>query len=521
MRAIASPFSAAALLMSCCGMALVGAVHSASAEDKYNGVNDVDLTYQQLARQVANTSIIWVDSNYRQIHKERSIGQIAETFGKAMDEFRKSSKNIKLEPMHATAVYEGLGGFAIPLSPAEAQRALDQMRTTSFDKDTGNSLSVSPDMIVSIMDATDCLDRDAREIDTTTLPPNTTPIGVKRVGGGGADMSATAQHKVWIIDTGLDNASKFIHVDADNAANCTVTIAAAGALAGSTICQPSNEHKFTRDLADRIGHGTMLAGIIAATPSSASAPGLVGVAPGVTVVPLKIFDRNPDINLSGPPLAALDYVAQRATAGDIVNISWGAAWLEGMDRDRTNIETMLGPLGHKTGLIARLQKLVTDQNLKLVVAAGNVDSTIRPSWVQLVMPAGAGSYPKPNMGCGICTVSAVESSQDSNGQWTDTFWFDQPATLQQSPHFGSNYGRNPPDFAEPGVAVLSIWPKKNDRANRVNSCSGTSFAAAYLSGVLARGEVAADYNVTGDPDSPTDKKGADPVGVLAKPQQAQ
>lgn len=515
MRAIASRFSAIALLLSCCSMTALS-IGTARAEDVKPKASSVDLSYHSLERLVANTSIIWVDQDYQQIHQDASVPRLIEGFGKALAHYLKPEEGIKPEPIQPTAFYESLGAYVLPVSPDDAQGALDHLEdveglSPEDARAIRETFVVSPDMIVSILNATDCADRDAKELGQSGLQPNTVPVGVKRIGGG---TQANFTRKIWIVDTGLDNASNFITVDANNAANCTLQ--AGGTTGATAMCKSSSAASFDQDLADQVGHGTMLAGIAAATGGTASGPSLVGVAPGATVVPVKIFGSQPDINLAGPPLAALDYVASHAATGDIVNLSWGAAWLEGMDRQQNLLATVLGQRTSKTGLIARLKKLIADKQLTIVTAAGNVDSVTRPSWVQFVMPAGAGSFPAPNTGCSLCTVSAVESKQDSNGKWSDVFWYDYPATATGSPRFGSDYGHNPPDFAEPGVNVISLWPRGTAHANRVNSCSGTSFAAAYLSGILVQGKAAAEYTVMRDPVSPGDPANANPVGVLAK-----
>ena len=85
-----------------------------------------------------------------------------------------------------------------------------------------------------------------------TQPAQTTPWGIARVGGGAAGTFATA----WVIDTGID----FTHPDlnVDTARSRTF-------LGGNTTP------------ADQNGHGTHVAGTIAAL---ANTIGVIGVAPG-------------------------------------------------------------------------------------------------------------------------------------------------------------------------------------------------------------------------------------------------
>lgn len=471
---------------------------SSSIEDKVVG-------YRELSRLVAHTSIIWVDDDFRAANP--SMADAADLFSDALLANSQTKNKDKAEKLLPLEVYENLGGFVFDAPPAEAEEALNFARDNGIDaqKNLMPALSITSNMIVSLMDTEYC--GEPKAMNTTTLPPNTTPIGVHRVGGG---VQKSYGRRVWIVDSGLDNASGFINVDKTLAANCM---------------QPGqckvNPGQFDQKLRDQIGHGTMIAGIIAARPPTGSTgPSLLGVAPNAVVVPVKIFGAGGDTHLAGAPLRALDHILANASPGDIVNLSWGAAWLEGMNRRRNQLATVMGPSTNKTGLVAKLRSMADNRQLKIVVAAGNTDPAIRPSWVQFVMPGGAGSYPGANEGCAICTVSAVESTKPG-GSWVDKFWWDPPITGSKvgtgaSGEFGSNYGHNPPDFAEPGVDVLSIWPRDNSAANQVNKCSGTSFAAGHLAGVLLRGNPEAEFTVTGDPDSPTDKNNADPVGVATE-----
>lgn len=496
MRRVAWRLAAASLLAT-----LAVLVPQLKAQEEPETFDERVIGYRELVRQAANTSIVWVDDE-----SGISVPEAAGLFRDILILNRTNNKDPDTETLNATDVYENLGAAVFPVSPSEAEQAVD------FARENGNepqkklvpAIAVTDDMIVSLMDTGFCDEPDP--MNSATLPPNTTPLGVKRVGGGEGTQQSYGR-RVWIVDSGLDNGSGFINVDKNLAANCI----------NPGQCR-SDANLFDKRLRDRIGHGTMIAGIIAARPSGGNNdPSLWGVAPNAVVVPVKVFDINADSQLSGAPLRALDYILAGASPGDIVNLSWGAAWLENMNRRRNNLATIMGPIGTRTGLIARLRLLVDTRQIKFVVAAGNTDPAIRPSWVQYVMPAGSGSYPSAGEGCAICTVSAIRSEQ-SSGAWRDTFWWDPPTGPSDgagaSGQFGSNYGHRPPDFAEPGVDVLSIWSRDDSGKNQMNTCSGTSFAAAHLSGVLLHGDPKAEFTVTGDPDSPTDKNNADPVGVV-------
>jgi subtilisin family serine protease len=300
------------------------------------------------------------------------------------------------------------------------------------------------------------------------------------VGGGGSGNYSGAT--VWIIDSGVDNASNAINLDANVGANCRV-----------------NPCQVGQGFGDRLGHGTMIAGIIAAKPGGA---GVYGVAPNAKVVPVKIFGRNGQAKLSGAPLRGLNYMFDYfesfpPTGTVVVNISWGADWIQ--DLRKNFLET-------SEFIRERLHDLA-DRGVQVVIAAGNSDpEDRRPNWVQFVMPAVAGSYVGKRLdgtpsGGHVYTVSAVQSTQQINLTWRDEWWN------------GSNYGNGPPDFAEPGVSVKSLWPRvRGTTRNQLNSCSGTSFAAPHLAGILLRGLVQTDGVAQNDPTSPPD-----PVGVLTTP----
>jgi subtilisin family serine protease len=202
----------------------------------------------------------------------------------------------------------------------------------------------------------------------------------------------------------------------------------------------------------------------------------------------------------------LDYIwSIYASAGDdtvtnvVVNISWGGSLIDELENK-----------GGKSivAISDRLMNLAK-KGVKIVIAAGNEDSdSSLPNWVQFVFPANIGGF-EPAMAKGrILTVSAVKSVQSSTSPftWTDSWWNK------------SNYGSKPPDYAEPGVNVTSLWLKKNT-ANQIMTCSGTSFAAPHLAGVLAREIVNAtnfpltkNGTATDDPITPED-----PIGVSKAP----
>ncbi|MFF5653260.1 type VII secretion-associated serine protease mycosin [Streptomyces collinus] len=176
---------------------------------------------------------------------------------------------------------------------------------------------------------------------------------------------------------------------------------------------------------DTVGHGTKVAGIIAARPAKGT--GFVGLAPDATIIPIQQNDAegNGDV---GTLTAAIRYAVQ--AGADVINIS----------QDTTKPMTSTSDL-----------KLAIDQalNKKIVVVAsagndglgGNVKET----------------YPASYEG-----VLAVAASDRNN----------ERAAFSQSGEFVG--------VAAPGVDMISTVPKGGHCSD-----NGTSFSAPYVAGLAA------------------------------------
>lgn len=137
---------------------------------------------------------------------------------------------------------------------------------------------------------------------TTTQPAQTTPWGITRVRGGGANGTfATA----WVIDSGIDLDHPDLNVDVPRS------------------------RSFVRDTSpnDADGHGTHVAGTIAAINNTI---GVIGVAPGARVVAVRVLDARGSGTTSGV-IAGVDYVAQNGRAGDVANMSLGGGVSSSLD----------------------------------------------------------------------------------------------------------------------------------------------------------------------------------------------
>ena len=226
------------------------------------------------------------------------------------------------------------------------------------------------------------------------------PCGVELVNGG-ADYNGG--HKAYILDTGIDLDHPDLNV-ADYGFNAVLT-------------KPKD---LTLD--DGNGHGTHVAGIIAAENNGI---GVIGVAAGALVVPVKVLSYKGSGSYSGI-IAGVDWVAGDADPGDVANMSLGG----GID-------------------YALNEAVLTASNngIWFTLAAGNESSH-------------AGLFsPSSTNGDYVRTIAAM----DCNSVWA----------------YYSNYGMPPVDYIAPGTAICSTY-----KDGGYTSMSGTSMAAPHAAGVL-------------------------------------
>ena len=254
----------------------------------------------------------------------------------------------------------------------------------------------------------------------TTQPAQTTPYGIARVNGV---ASYTGSGVAWIIDTGIDLTHPDLTVDASRGAY----------FAG-------------RGIADENGHGTHVSGTIAAKNNTI---GVIGVAPGATVIPVRVLDRRGSGSNSGV-IDGVNWVAAHGHSGDVANMSLGG--------------------GISTALDQAVLNAAQSSGVKFALAAGNeTDDYHNHSPARI-----GGNSANDN----VFTVSAVDSN-------------DRFASF-------SNYGAGIA-FAEPGVGIKSSWLNGG-----YNTISGTSMATPHLAGLLLLGAVRDGGAAAADPDSTPD-----------------
>ncbi|MER2998795.1 S8 family serine peptidase [Pontibacter populi] len=243
------------------------------------------------------------------------------------------------------------------------------------------------------------------------------PWNIARVGyGDGTGKTA------WVIDSGIDTNHPDLKIDLSRSASF---------IYGVTSVE------------DGYGHGTIVAGIIAAKNNGS---GMIGVASGATIVALRVFD-DAGAGTMSRAISAVNHVISVAAPGDVVNMSLG---------------------GGISSTLDNAVKTAAAKGIMFAIAAGN-------SAVDCI-----NNSPARVDAVNVYTVSAMDR-YDRFGSF-------------------SNYGA-PVDYTAPGVSVTSTA----NTGGLVNAASGTSFAAPHVAGILLlQGKVNSNGIVTGDKDSTPD-----------------
>lgn len=435
------------------GLISAGLPLAAHAGDDLAGKQE-PASIEELTEIARNSTFIWLEEPEDDAQREAmSIREFAAQFD-------------------GSILYQGLGGFLLPLPPEEARRSV---RAAQEDLSPSRTLPkvelIEPNAVVHAF-ASGCGTPE-------NLPSQeVTPTGVERVNRLAGPASGPFSSRVWIIDSGI--AGDFDGTEL----NVSRT--------ESVECNPAqcNQDDATDD---ELGHGTSIAGTIGAIGGNSG--GLVGVAPGVDLIAVKIFNQSPHVTLK-TAYRGVEHVEAEAQSGDVVNISWGVGWNPDPLSNQRKIEVLLEDLA--------------DRGIKVAVAAGNNDVLKGTGYVQTVSPARAGAYRQQGGDGAIITVSAAHSQKDSaSGDWSDVFWEHSAFGNGQIDSSGTFY-HGPPDFAEPGVDIVSLWPGTGGTA-KINTCTGTSFATAHMSGILVTGMPQADGRAAEDPSAKTPDGKYDPT----------
>ncbi len=302
----------------------------------------------------------------------------------------------KLDDVYTTA----LSGFAAHLTDEEVQLLRTDDQVAYIEEDQVISLAMGPPN---------------KGGGGETGGQQSVPYGITRVRGGVDGINAG---RAYVIDSGID----LDHPDL----NVNVGL--------------SRSYISRKDADDENGHGTHVAGTIAAIDNGI---GVIGVAAGAEVVAIRVLDRRGSGSTTGV-IAGVDYVAQTASSGDVANMSLGGGISTALDQAVKNASA----------------------TCPFVLAAGNESADANTS------------SPGRTNGPSIYTISAMDSN--------DNF------------AYFSNYG-SAVDYAAPGVGVESTY-KNGGYA----SLSGTSMASPHAAGVILLGSFGTDGTVNNDPDGNPD-----------------
>jgi subtilisin family serine protease len=251
-----------------------------------------------------------------------------------------------------------------------------------------------------------------------TISNQEIPWGIERAGYGDGTGKTT-----WILDSGIDLDHEDLNVNQNRAIS---------AFTKGKDKSPD----------DGNGHGTHVAGTIADLDNDL---GVLGVAAGATVVPVKVLDSRGSGSYSGV-IEGIDYVAANVNNGDVANMSLGGPISDALDQAIINAAS--------NGIIFCLD-------------AGKESQGANNS-----LPARVNHK-------NVYTISEMDSN--------DNF------------AYSSNYANPPVDYCAPGVAIKSSW-----KDGGYNTIDGTSIASPHAAGVLLLGAAHTDSRINNDPDGNAD-----------------
>ncbi len=276
-------------------------------------------------------------------------------------------------------------------------------------------------------------------------------ISEARGGNGGSTPGTLAQ----TLPTGVDR------INAENKSNKGSGVGVAvidtgilathpdlsGAVVGGYNCTGGS----TSNTTDQNGHGTHVAGTIAARTNTL---GVVGVAPLASLWAIKVLDASGSGSWSSV-ICGLNYVDSRSPARGgsikVANMSLGGAGTSDNNCGRTNKD-----------LLHQAICKVRDDGVTVVVAAGNSSAN-----ASQMVPA---AYDDA-----VITVSALADSDGGTGGLGSSTGYGADDAFASFSNFGSVV-----DLAAPGVSILSTWI-----GNTYATLSGTSMATPHVAGAAA------------------------------------
>jgi subtilisin len=258
----------------------------------------------------------------------------------------------------------------------------------------------------------------------------TVPTGVNRANADSASTlagsgSGSVNADVAVLDTGIDLDHPDLTVHASGARNCS---------SGSSAD-------------DGNGHGTHVAGTIGARDN---ATGVVGVAPGARLWPVRVLDNQGSGTWSSI-ICGLDHVARNADRVEVANLSLSGGGTDDRNCGKSNNDALHRAICNVVG-----------KGVTVVAAAGNAATNTARS-----VPA---AYDE------VITVSALaDFNGRPGGGAAATCRSDVDDTFASFSNYGSDV-----DLIAPGVCIRSTW-----RGGAYNTISGTSMAAPHVAGGAA------------------------------------
>jgi subtilisin len=297
------------------------------------------------------------------------------------------------------------------------------------------------------------------------LPSNPyLPTGVDRIEADDSSVDAGSVG-VAIIDTGVD----LDHPDLNLAKDQTGTNVVGTNCATGTSFDDGN------------GHGTHVAGTIGAKAGDNAGDGVVGVAPGATLYPVRVLNNNGSGTWSGV-ICGIDWVTGTRTDSNttndisVANMSLGGSASSATEGtcDATNDDAL-----HLA--ICKSDKA----GVTYVVAAGNSDTNLDGH-----VPA---KYDT------VLTVTALaDFDGESGGTGSPTCRRDQDDTIADFSNWAVSDSDQAHTIAAPGVCIWSTW-----KGGGYKQISGTSMASPHVAGAAARciATRLATGQCTGNPES--------------------
>ncbi len=362
--------------------------------------------------------------------------------------------------MNVAGALDGLAELGMTAQPNYVYHLLDESSGGSSESTSDKAAAVPTgnSQVVSTQDDSSSLSASLQT--GAPIELNSDPFAVKQREG----RSAGTTNYWWMKATGVFDAWKI----QESSASVTVAVLDTGCdvshkdLSAGQIVGQWNVVDKNDNVADALGHGTHVAGIIAATVNNDK--GLAGVSKDARIMPVKLMGSE-NTTSSDYLLDALHYVMQRAKAYNVrvLNMSIG------------------GSGGYDIAALRAIDKAYYTYGILPVMAAGNASSA----------PVDDRGKPKMPYYCFPCDFSEVgvgvinAKSGGSSYSWTSMRHV-----------LSSNYNvknEKTKDLAAPGTNIWSTWPSGvaigsgsslSDMPG-YGALTGTSMATPVVSGVAA------------------------------------